>query len=74
MKINLKKYFEERDRLRALRKPDGPVVTFSRQFGCGSNKFINVFDMVQKSLNFTKHVYTFVDLAVGLSSMGAQQA
>ncbi len=40
MKINLKKYMNERDRLKALRKPDGPVVTVSREYGCGSNKVV----------------------------------
>ena len=40
MKINLKKYLNERDRLRALKKPDGPVVTISRQYGCGSQKIV----------------------------------
>ncbi len=40
MKINLKKYLDERDRIQGLKKADGPVVTISRQYGCGSNKIV----------------------------------
>ena len=38
MKTDLKKYFEERDRLREAKETPGPVVTLSRQFGCEANK------------------------------------
>jgi cytidylate kinase len=38
MKIDLKEYMEERDRLRELKRRPGPVVTLSRQYGCEANK------------------------------------
>jgi cytidylate kinase len=38
MKIDLKKYMNERDRLKALSGAPGPFVTISRQFGCNGDK------------------------------------
>lgn len=38
MKIDLKKYFSERDRINSSRMYPGPVVTFSRQYGCEANR------------------------------------
>ncbi len=37
MKIDLKKYMNERDNMRNLRKKPGPVVTISREYGCEAN-------------------------------------
>ena len=39
MKIDLKKYLGERDKLK-MSKEDGPVLTISRQYGCNSNKIV----------------------------------
>ena len=38
MKIDLKKYMAERDKLRELSNKPGPVLTISRQYGCEANK------------------------------------
>lgn len=38
MKIDLKKYFEERDRQKSLNLIPGPVITFSREYGCEANR------------------------------------
>ncbi len=38
MKVDLKEYMEERDRLRALSSQPGPFVTLSRQLGCEGDK------------------------------------
>ena len=38
MKIDLKKYMQERDEMRAASQEPGPVVTISRQLGCEANK------------------------------------
>jgi len=38
MKIDLKKYMTERDRVRELKNAPGPVLTLSRQYGCEANK------------------------------------
>lgn len=37
MKIDLKKYMNERDQLRAQKKDPGPIVTLSRAYGCEAN-------------------------------------
>jgi cytidylate kinase len=37
MKIDLKKYMEDRDRVRDLQKDPGPVLTISREYGCEAN-------------------------------------
>jgi cytidylate kinase len=37
MKIDLKKYMNQRDQLRAQKKDPGPLVTISRQYGCEAN-------------------------------------
>jgi cytidylate kinase len=37
MKIDLKKYMNERDQLRAQKKDPGPLVTISRAYGCEAN-------------------------------------
>lgn len=38
MKIDLKQYFEERDRMKGQPLADGPVVTLSREYGCEANR------------------------------------
>jgi len=38
MKINLKEYFAQRDLRKNLMEEPGPVITFSRDFGCRANE------------------------------------
>ncbi len=38
MKINLKEYFEQQERHKALLNEPGPVITISRDFGCRANE------------------------------------
>lgn len=40
MKINLKNYLEERDRLQAFQSVEGPTLTISRNFGCDEEAVI----------------------------------
>lgn len=42
MKIDLKKYYEERERLSKKTAFDGPVITFSREYGCEANRIVRM--------------------------------
>ena len=52
MKIDLKKYMNERDEMRASKKTPGPVITISRQYGCGgtdlAKKLVKEFSKEKK--------------------------
>ena len=48
MKIDLKKYYEERERLQQNMAFDGPVITLSREYGCEANRIAR---MVVKNIN-----------------------
>lgn len=55
MKIDLKKYMAERDKLRVQSSKPGPVLTLSRQYGCEANKIAikllgKIADMKQGSI------------------------
>lgn len=48
MKIDLKKYYEERDQLNRTSNVSGPVVTFSREYGCEAQRIAR---MLVKNIN-----------------------
>lgn len=43
MKIDLKKYMNERDQLRSSSKVPGPIITISREYGCGGTALAKKF-------------------------------
>lgn len=42
MKIDLKKYYDERERINRQTSSDGPVITISREYGCEANRIARV--------------------------------
>ncbi len=58
MKIDLKNYMEERDRLREEKRKPGPVVTLSRQYGCEANKV--TIKLLARIAEINKVFYSFL--------------
>ncbi|WP_421876396.1 AAA family ATPase [Marinoscillum sp.] len=64
MKINLKNYLEERERLMAHQSETGPFITLSRSYGCDEESVIK--SLIQKlnklgSGGFKSHPWRYID-------------
>ena len=58
MKIDLKEYMNERDALRESNKEPGPVITISREYGCGGSQLARNFieKVLSKATNLSSRL------------------